>query len=339
MAAGRALRRPRAALAAAVAIAFAAGLAASGPAAAAPLTEVGSIPLGPVAGPINGLAMDYANQRLFVLEGAAGKLVAIDLNAGTVSQTIDGLKEPAGLARDPQDDRLYVATGDGKLAVYQGVPLKPAPDLAVGSDLEAPQYDAGSERVYLGYEKRRIAIIDTTHDKLWESIHLDGAPGPLALEDGGSRMFIGAAGDKRILVADRDGNKQTGSWESGDNADPAALALDEDAGRLLAAFRQPAVLAWLALDDGSVKGSVEACATPGALLADSGRGRVYLACGEGRIEVFQRAAGGSYAKAGAIDTVPGATAALLVPTSGRLYLAAPAAGGHAAEVRIYAPAS
>jgi len=37
--------------------------------------------------------------------------------------------------------------------------------------------------------------------------------------------------------------------------------------------------------------------------------------------------------------VPGATAAVLVPTSGRLYLAAPAAGGHAAEVRIYAPAS
>jgi DNA-binding beta-propeller fold protein YncE len=314
-------------------------LAATRPAAAAPLTQIGSIPLGSVAGEINALAMDYANQRLFVLEGGAGKLVAVDLNGGAVTQTLDGLSAPQGLARDPQDDRLYVANGNGKFAVYQGAPLKPAPELAVGRDLGPPQYDAGSERVYLGYEKRRIAIVDTTHNKVWQSILLDGAPGPLALEDGGSRIFVGAAGEKRILVADRDGNKQTGSWDSGDNADPAGLALDEDAGRLLAVFRQPPELGWLDLADGSVKGRIEACAKPGALLADSGRGRVYLACGEGRIEIFQRTAGGSYAKAGALDTVPGATAALLVPSSGRIYLAAPAAGGHAAEVRIYAPGS
>ena len=328
------IRRP-AALAAALAIA----LVAARPVAAGPLTQIGSIPLGSVAGEINALAMDYANQRLFVLEGSAGKLAAVDLNAGAVVQTLDGLSAPQGLARDPQDDRLYVANGNGRFVVYQGAPLKPAPDLAVGADLGPPLYDAGSERVYLGYQKRRIAIIDTTHNKLWESIRLDGAPGPLALEDGGSRIFAGAVGEKRILVADRDGNKQTGSWDSGNNADPAALALDEDAGRLLAAFRQPAALAWLDLANGNVKGQVDACAKPGALLADSGRGRVYLACGEGRIEVFQRAAGGSYAKTGTVDTVPGATAALLVPTSGRIYLAAPAASGHAAEIRIYAPSS
>jgi DNA-binding beta-propeller fold protein YncE len=335
MAAGDTLMRRSVVLAAALGIA----LAAARPAAAAPLSQVGSIPLGSVAGEINALAMDYANQRLFVLEGSAGKLAVIDLNAGTVTQTLDGLSAPQGLARDPQDDRLYVANGNGKFVVYQGAPLKLAPDLAVGHDLGPPQYDAGSERVYLGYDKRRIAIIDTTHNKLWESIRLDAAPGPLALEDRGSRMFVGAAGEKRILVADRDGNKQTGSWDSGENADPAALALDEDAGRLLAAFHQPAGLAWLDLADGSVKGRVEACAKPGTLLADGGRGRVYLACGEGRIEVFQRGTGGSYAKAGVVDTVPGATAALLVPSSGRLYLAAPAAGGLAAEIRIYAPGS
>jgi DNA-binding beta-propeller fold protein YncE len=312
-------------------------LAAFRPAAAAPLIPVGSIGLGAVVGGVNDLAMDYANQRLFVLEGAAGAVAVVDLGAGTVSQTVAGLSSPHGLARDPQDDRLYVSTGGGKLAVYQGMPLKQKPDLAVGRDLGPPRYDPGSERIYLGVDQRKVAIIDTTHNKHWDDIRLDGVPGPLALEDGGSRLFVGAAGDKRILIADRNSNKQIGAWSSGDNADAASLALDEDAGRLLAAFRQPGGLAWFDLADGSLKGRVDACARPGELIADGMRARVYLTCDEGRIEVFQRAVGGSYARLGVVDTAPGATAALLVPSNGRLYLAVPSVGSHAAEIRVYAP--
>ncbi|MEA2783384.1 MAG: hypothetical protein QOK29_4928 [Rhodospirillaceae bacterium] len=336
MAGRRALRFGRFAASAAAILVV---LAAFRPAAAAPLVPAGSIGLGPVVGSLNDLAMDYANQRLFVLEGAAGAVAVVDLGAGTVTQTLNGLSSPQGLARDPQDDRLYVSTGRGKLAVYEGRPLKQKPDLSIGPDLGAPRYDSGSERIYIASNRRKIAIVDTTHNKLWDSIRLDGVPGPLALEDGGSRLFVGAAGDKRILIADRSNNKQIGSWSSGDNADAASLALDEDAGRLLAAFRQPAGLAWFDLADGSVKGRVDTCAKPGEVIADGMRARVYLTCDEGRIEVFQRAAGGSYARLGVVDTAPGATAALLVPSNGRLYLAVPAVGGHAAEIRVYAPGS
>ena len=45
-----------------------AGLAWTGQVQAAPLTEVGSIPLGEVKGAIADLGIDYANQRLFVIE-------------------------------------------------------------------------------------------------------------------------------------------------------------------------------------------------------------------------------------------------------------------------------
>ncbi len=309
------------------------------PAAAEQLSQIGSIGLGIVAGAINGLALDYANQRLFVLEGGAGRLVVVDLVAGAVSQTLSGIAAPQGLARAPADNRLYVATGEGKLVVYAGVPLKPQAGLSLGLDLGALHYDAGSERIYVDLGSKKIAIVDTTHNKHWEDIRLDGKPGPLALEDGGSRIFVGAVADKRILVADRDGNKQSGAWSSGDNADPAALALDEDGGRLVAAFRHPAGIAWFDLTDGALKGRIDACADPGQLLADSGRSVVYLTCGEGHIEIFRRDGSGNYAKAGAIDTVVGATAALLIPTSGRFYLAVPSTDGRPAEIRIYAPAS
>ena len=53
------------------------------PAIAEPLNKIGSIALGSVAGPINALALDYANQRLFVLEGGAGQLIVVDLATGS----------------------------------------------------------------------------------------------------------------------------------------------------------------------------------------------------------------------------------------------------------------
>jgi DNA-binding beta-propeller fold protein YncE len=309
------------------------------PAIAEPLNKIGSIALGSVAGPINALALDYANQRLFVLEGGAGHLIVVDLAAGAVSQTIEGLTAPTGLARAPAENRLYVGTGEGKIAIYAGVPLVPQTGIFLGPDLGSLHYDPGSERIYLGFGATKVAILDTTHNKHWQDIRLDGRPGPLALEDGGSLIFVGAAGEKRILVADRDGNKQTGSWSTGDNAEPASLALDEDAGRLIAAFQQPTGLAWFDLADGSLKGRVDACAKPGQLLSDGSRSTVYLTCGEGRIDVFHRDTAGNYGKTGSVDTVAGATAALLVPISGRIYLAVPSVNGQPAEIRIYAPAS
>ena len=309
-----------------------------GQAEAAPLTQIGSIPLGDAKGAIADLRMDYANQRLFVLEPDAGTLAVVDLEGAKIAQSITGLADPRGLARAPTDNRLYVSTSGGKLMIYQGAPLKAEGSVEVGTNPGMLHYDAGSERIYLGLGGRKVAIIDSTHNKHWDNIRLDAEPGPLVLEDNGSRIFVGAAGEPRILVADRDGNKQTGSWSTGPNGAAEAVALDEDGGRLLAAFHQPAAIAWFDLNDGSLKGTAPACAEPGQLLTDDSRHRAYLICGDGKIQVFARDAAGAYADIGSVPTDKGAVAALLVPTSGRLFLGVPAQAGHGAEIRIYAPA-
>jgi DNA-binding beta-propeller fold protein YncE len=314
-------------------------LVAAGAARAAPLTQIGSFPLGSAHGAIDDLAFDFANQRLFVLESGAGQIAVVDLATGTVIQTVTGLAKPSGLARDPEDDRLYVATSAGKLEAFEGAPLRAATGIAIGPEIGPLRYDPGSERIYFAFGSKKIAVVDTTHNKHWNDIRLNGRPGPLALEDDGTRLFIGAVGEGRILVADRGDNKQTASWTTASLTDPVALAIDAGAGRLLAAFRNPATLAWFDLAEGTAKGNTPACTEPGRLLADSDRGQIYLTCASGSIEIYGRDSTGSYAKQGSIETGPGATAALLSPTSGRLYLAVPAFAGHEAEIRIYAPGS
>jgi hypothetical protein len=328
---------PRYATITALALAVAAALGNANRASSPQLVPFGSIPLGPVAGQITDLELDYANQRLFVLEYNVGAIAVIHLPTGTVVQTLRGLRAPRGLAHEPPNSQLYVALGDGKLAVLQGVPLRRVATLGIGSNLAAPYYDAGSTQVYLGYDRRAIAVIDTARNRTRPSIGLDGDPGPLAFENLGARLFAGAVGEKRILLADRAASKQLGSWDMGDSGEAAALVLDEDAGLLIVAFRQPPALAWFDLTGGSLKGRTEACAEPAKLIKDGLRARVYLTCGEGRIEIFQREAVSDYSMVGAIETQRGATAALLTPTGDRLYLAVPAVDGRTAEIRIYAP--
>ena len=319
------------------AAALLAGLA-FGQAEAAPLTQIGSIPLGDAKGTIADLGMDYANQRLFVLEPDAGTLAVVDLAGAKLAQSVTGLASPRGLARAPTDNRLYVSTAGGKLMIYAGAPLKAEGSVDVGANQGMLHYDAGSERIYLALGGKKIAIIDSTHNKHWDNIRLNAEPGPLVLEENGSRIFVGAASEPRILVADRDGNKQTASWSTGSNGAAEAVALDEDGGRLFAAFSKPPALAWFDLVDGTLKGTAPACAEPGQLLTDDSRHRVYLICGEGKIQVFARDSAGAYADIGSVPTDKGAVAALLVPTTGRLFLGVPAEGGHGAEIRIYAPA-
>jgi len=327
----------RPAIFALLALATAGVLSASNPAPAAQLAPVNIIPFGQVTGRITDLQLDYANQRLFVLEQDAGAVAVVSLQTGIVTQTIRGLLAPQGLAHEPPNGQLYVAFGGGKLAVLQGVPLQRTTTLDIGPDPTAPYYDAGSTRLYLGYGHRAIAVIDTAHDKALPPIGVDGDPGPLAFESQGTRLFAGAIGEKRILVADRAASRQLGSWSMGVSGEVAALALDEDAGLLVAAFRRPAGLGWFDLEVGTLKGQIEACAEPGKLIADSFHARLYLTCGEGRIEIFQRETGGGYSKVGAVKTEQGATAALISPNGDQLYLGVPAVGGRNAEVRIYAP--
>lgn len=304
-------------------------------ASAASLALVGSITIGPAAGKITDLELDYASQRLFALEPEQGAIAVIDLPTRTVTQTLTQLRSPQGMAHEPPNGQLYVALAGGKLGAFQGAPLRQTGTLMMGSNLGRPYYDASSTRVFLGIDHRAIGVVDTARNKALPDIGLDGDPGSIAFEALGTRLFAGAVGEKRVLVVDRAVGKQIASWKTGGEA--AALALDEEAGFLIVALRQPAGFAWFDLLTGVPRGRIEACAEPGSLIVDSGRARVYLACGEGRIDVYQRGAGGTYAKTGSLDTEPGATAALLAPIGDRLYLAVPAGNGRSAEIRIYAP--
>src|SRR6202035_5191366 len=85
-----------------------------------PLELEGKIPLGPVSGRIDHLAVDLTRKLLFVAELGNDSISVVDLAKRTVRSTLLGFKEPQGVGVEPSTDTVYVANaGDGSVRILR----------------------------------------------------------------------------------------------------------------------------------------------------------------------------------------------------------------------------
>jgi hypothetical protein len=68
---------------------------------------------------------------------------------------------------------------------------------------------------------------------------------------------------------------------------------------------------------------------------DAERKRVYVICGEGRVDAFRQDDADHYSQIGTVTTAARARTGLFVPEEGRLYVAAPATGKAPARILVY----
>lgn len=117
----------------------------------APLRLARTIPMSKVQGRIDHMAMDIEHRRLYVAALGNDTLEVLDLQTGTVSQSVTGMKEPQGAVYVPETGRLFVTTGgDGKCHAFSGDPLRPLAAIDIGEDATTfvtmrPQSDCMSD--------------------------------------------------------------------------------------------------------------------------------------------------------------------------------------------------
>jgi hypothetical protein len=74
---------------------------------------------------------------------------------------------------------------------------------------------------------------------------------------------------------------------------------------------------------------------PLGLFFDAARKRVYVICGEGRVDMFQQESADRYSLIESSKTWPGARTGLFVAGTSRLYVAAPASATSSARILVY----
>jgi hypothetical protein len=301
----------------------------------APLSLERTIALHGVAGRIDHLAIDLKRNRLFVAELGNGSVEAIDLARGVGVKRIDGLREPQGLAYLADVDELALAGGgDGAVRFYRGADFKPLATLKLGEDADNLRVDPVSGDLVAGYGEGALAVIDPKTHRVKGTLALPAHPEGFRLD--GDRVFVNVPNARRIVVGDLAAGRSTGSWKAAYGWN-FPMALDPAAGRLAVVFRLPARLQVLETATGRPVSDLPTCGDADDVFFDLRRGRLYVSCGTGAVDVFQAAPQG-YRHIGRISARPGARTSLFVPELDRLFVAARAGAlSREAAILVYRP--
>jgi DNA-binding beta-propeller fold protein YncE len=301
----------------------------------APLELDAKIPLGPISGRIDHLAVDLKRQRLYVAELGNDTIGVVNLAARKVQSTMFGAKEPQGIAYEPSTDMVYVANAaDGSVRILRAEDLTLVGRIDLGEDADNIRIDGARNRVLVGYGKGALAVIDPGKKAKVADIPLKAHPEGFQIDESGTRAFVNVPNAQQIEVVDLVKGEAIGTLPTQDHRANFPMAVDREAHRVLVAFRSPARLLVLSTGDGAVVADLDTCGDADDVFVDAKRHRVYVACGAGQVDVFDERAG-SYRRSSQIGTAPGARTALFVPEIDRLFVAVRAAGQEPAAIWVF----
>jgi YVTN family beta-propeller protein len=301
-----------------------------------PLALVATITMPHVKGRIDHLDFDAKGHRLFVAALGNNTVEVLDTGSNRHAKSVPGFGEPQGLAYVPESNRLYVANGSaGRVDVLDGASLAPLTRIATLDDADNARYDRAQRTLVIGYGQGALRIIQTDSAESAADIPLSGHPESFQLEQIGSRAFVNVPSAGQIAVVDRAKREVIATWAVTQARENFPMALDEKGRRLFVGARSPAMMLVYDTDSGKLIAKLPIGGDTDDIFFDPERKRVYVICGEGRVDIIRAESRDRYTSEASIQTAPRARTALFVPEDGKLYVAAPMTGVSPARVLVY----
>jgi DNA-binding beta-propeller fold protein YncE len=303
---------------------------------AVPLELVATMPAPAVKGRIDHFSVDIANRRLFMAALGNNTVETFDIATNRHERSLPGFGEPQGVLYVPSARRLFVASGGtSRVDLLHGESLARLSHVEGLADADNLRYDATADRVIAGYGSGALRILDAHSANVAGDIVLSGHPESFQIEQHGARIFVNVPDVGHVAVVDRLKGKVVATWTMQGARANFPMALDEEGRRLFVGARSPAVVLVYDTVSGRIVATLPIGRDTDDLFFDRERMRLYVICGEGRVDVFRRETVDKYASEGAVKTAPRARTGLFVPEMGRLYVAAPSQNGAEARVFVY----
>jgi DNA-binding beta-propeller fold protein YncE len=300
------------------------------------LEPVDTIPMLGVKGRIDHLSIDLKRHRLFVAALGNNTVEVLDLDRQQREVSLPGFGEPQGVLYLPDPDRLYVANGSGgRVDILDGNSLVPVKRIAKLADADNVRYDDAAGKVVVGYGKGALQMLDPGSGEASGEIRLPAHPESFQLERNGNRIFVNLPDARQVAVVDRSKRAITAAWEVPGARSNFPMTLDEAGRRLFVGARSPALMLVYDIDSGKVVAKAPIGGDTDDVFFDAERKRVYVICGEGRVDVFRQDDADHYSQIGTVTTAARARTGLFVPDEGRLYVAAPAMDKAPARILVY----
>src|SRR5437870_5465747 len=262
-----------------------------------------TIPLPGVEGRIDHLALDAANDRLFVCALGNNTVEVLDLRKGERIHSITGLGAPQGIAYIPELNRIFVANDKGGIfRIYDGKSFEAVGELDFKDDADNVRYDSATKQIYVGFGSGGIAVVNAPDGKQIGSIKLSAHPEAFELDKTSKRIFVNVPNSRHVAVIDRDKSDVVATWKTDLAFANFPMALDEAHHSLFIGCRMPSKLVVLNTDSGDVVAKIDISGDPDDVFYDRKRHRIYAICGAGKVDIIEQTDANNYKALTKIDT-------------------------------------
>jgi DNA-binding beta-propeller fold protein YncE len=310
-----------------------------------PLRLLRTVALPGIDGDFDHFAVDLKGNRLFLTAEEHHTLEVFDLESGKPVRSVPGFDTPHSALYVPDTDRLFVVDGGkgGSCVVLNGTTYEILKSIKLSEDADALSYDPASHLLYIGNggteagnDYSTLTVIDTVKvEKVAEikvpSTNLEG----MAMQRGGSLLFLNLRDKNQIAVIDRRQSKIVSTWQLAKVTHNTPLALDETTHRLFVAGRKPGVFGVVNTDTGKEVAMLPAADGVDDMSFDPVSKLIYLACADGFVNVYRQIDADHYEAVAKIATGSRGKIGVLVPSLHRYFVATSSKDGIPARVFVF----
>ena len=290
------------------------------------------------------LTADLKHNRIFVVPEDNKSIEIYDIHSGKFLHSIKGIGVGHSVVYRPDIDRIFVTDGsEGALHIFNGTSYTHIKTIKLLTDADATGYDPVTHYLYIangGLDAKLdyglLSIVDTSTGERVGDIQIDSNRlEAMVVEKSGPRLFLNATEKNAIAVIDRNKKAVVATWPATGCHVNAGVAIDESHHRLFVACRDGNLVV-MDSDNGKVLQTLPISTGVDDLVYDPASQRIYVACGEGFVDVYKQIDADHYQSIGKIPTGPLGKTGLLVPELNKYFVAVPPHGRASAEVLVFA---
>ena len=294
-----------------------------------------------IKGRIDHLDINLKNQIVYIAALESNVMEVVDINNGKVLHSITGLDEPQGIAYLPQNQEIFVANGgNGDCYFYNANTFDKVATVKLKSDADDVRYDSAAKKIYVGYGRGGIAIIDAVSHTQTGDVKLPCHPEGFQIDTNTNLLYVNLPSSNLISVVDLKQLKLIRNISENYRSGNFPMALDSTGDRLFIGYRYPGKLVMMNAKSGHRISVTDLTNDSDDLFYDEASKRVYVSCGGGYanlgyINIFQFEGGDKYKQIAGIPTRNGARTSLLVPQLNLFLLAEPSVYSQNGELVVY----
>jgi DNA-binding beta-propeller fold protein YncE len=289
------------------------------------------------------LTADLKNNRLFIVPEDHKTIEVYGLRSGKFVHSIKGIGVGHSVVYRADTDRIFVTDGSaGNLKIFNGTTYELLKTVKLLADADATGYDPVTHNLYIadgGLDAKLnhtfLEIVNTDSGEKVGQIKIDSNRlEAMVVERSGRRLFLNMTEKNSIAVIDREKESVAAVWPLTCKVN-VAVAVDEKNHRLFVACRDGNMNV-LDSDTGRVLQTLPISTGVDDMVFDSASQRIYVAAGEGFVNVLKETDADHYQIIGKISTGPLGKTGLLVPQLREYFVAVPPHGTTCAEVLVFA---